>query len=78
MVLEIRHRTYKANIESETTKVNELTSSQTREENGEKSVVFSVPTRQLPPDDYYLKLSGTDEAGETEFIDSYSFGIAKR
>ena len=78
VVLEIRHRTYKADFESESTKVTDVTSSQTREENGEKSVVFSVPTKQLPPDDYLVKLSGTDEAGETEFIDSYSFGIARR
>jgi hypothetical protein len=78
VVLELRHRTYKADFESETTKVTNVTSSQTREENGEKSVVFSVPTRQLPPDDYQVKLSGTDDTGQTEFIDSYSFGIAKR
>ena len=78
VVLEIRHRTYKADFESETTKVTDVTSSQTREENGEKSVVFSVPTKQLPPEDYHVKLSGTDAAGETEFIDSYSFGIARR
>jgi hypothetical protein len=78
VVQEIRHRTYKAAFESETTKVTDVTSSQTREENGEKSVVFSVPTRQLPPEDYQVKLSGIDEAGHTEFIDSYSFGIARR
>ena len=78
VVLELRHRTYKADFESETTKVTDVTSSQTREENGEKSVVFSVPTRQLPPDDYQVKLSGTDDTGQTEFIDSYSFGIARR
>lgn len=78
VVMEIRHRTYKADFESETTKVTGVTSSKTREENGEKSVVFSIPTKQLPPDDYLVKLSGTDEAGETQFIDSYSFGIARR
>jgi hypothetical protein len=78
VVLEIRHRSYKAAFESETTKITDVTSSQTREDNGEKSVVFSVPTKQLPPDDYQVKLSGTDEAGETEFIDSYSFGIVRR
>ena len=78
IVRELRHRTYKADFESETTKVTNVTSSQTREENGEKSVVFSVPTKQLPPDDYQVKLSGTDDTGQTEFIDSYSFGIARR
>jgi hypothetical protein len=78
VVLEIRYRTYKADFESETTKVTDVTSSRTREENGQKSVVFSVPSKQLPPDDYQVKLSGTDEAGEKEFIDSYSFGIARR
>jgi len=78
VVMEIRHRTYKADFDSETTKVTGVTSSQTREENDEKSVVFLVPTKQLPPDDYLVKLSGTDEAGETQFIDSYSFGIARR
>lgn len=78
VVTEIRHRTYKADIQSETTRITDLTSSQTREENGEKSVVFSVTANRLPPDDYQVKLSGTDDAGQTEFIDSYVFGIAKR
>jgi len=32
----------------------------------------------LPPEDYRVRLSGTDEAGGTEFIDSYTFGIARR
>ncbi|HSE31101.1 MAG TPA: hypothetical protein VLA93_05960 [Pyrinomonadaceae bacterium] len=78
VVAEIRYRTYKADIQSETTRITDLMSSRTREENGEKTVVFSVATGSLPPDDYQVKLSGTDDAGQTEFIDSYAFGIAKR
>ena len=78
VVRDLRHRTYKADIHGETTDVTNLSSTKTLEQNGEKSVVFSVEAKRLPPDDYQMKLSGTDQAGETEFIDSYTFGIAKR
>lgn len=78
VVSEIRHRKYNAAIQSDTTKVEELTSSKTLEHNGEKSVVFSVEATRLPPNDYQVKLSGTDEAGDIEVIDSYSFGITRR
>lgn len=78
VVPDIRHRSYKADIHGETTDIKDLISNQTLEQNGEKSVVFSVEARQLPPDDYLMRLSGTDEAGQSEYIDSYRFGIAKR
>ena len=78
VVPDIRHRSYKADIHGETTDVKDLTSNQTLEQNGEKSVVFSVEAKRLPPDDYQMRLSGMDEAGEREYIDSYAFGIAKR
>jgi hypothetical protein len=78
VVSEIRHRSYNAAIRSATTTIENLTSSKTLEQNGEKSVVFSVEAKRLPPDDYQVKLTGTDEAGETEIIDSYSFGITRR
>jgi hypothetical protein len=78
VVPEIRHRSYKADISSETTKITDLNTSQTLDQNGEKSVVFSVAANRLPPDDYQVKLSGMNDAGETEVIDHYAFGIAKR
>jgi len=78
VVPDIRHRSYKADIHGETTDIKDLTSNQTLEQNGEKSVVFSVEANRLPPDDYRMRLSGTDERGESEFIDSYTFGITKR
>jgi hypothetical protein len=78
VVPDIRHRSYKADIHGETTDVKDLTSNQTLEQNGEKAVVFSVEATRLPPDDYRMRLSGTDERGESEFIDSYTFGITKR
>lgn len=78
VVPDIRHRSYKADIHGETTDLKGLTSNQTFEQNGEKSVVFSVEAKRLPPDDYLMSLSSIDERGESEFIDSYTFGITKR
>ena len=78
VVPDIRHRSYKADIHGETSDIKDLTSNQTLEQNGEKSVVFSVDSKRLPPDDYLMRLSGIDERGESEFIDSYTFGITKR
>ena len=78
VVSEIRHRKYSADIQSESTRISDLSSSQTRDENGEKSVIFSVAADRLPPDDYQVKLSGIDDAGEKDLIDSYAFGISKR
>ena len=78
VVPDIGHRGYKADIHGETTDVKDLASNQTLEQNGEKSVVFSVDSKRLPPDDYLMRLSGIDERGESEFIDSYTFGITKR
>lgn len=78
VVSEIRHRKYNADIQSESTRITGLSSSQTRDDNGEKSVIFSVSADRLPPDDYQVKLIGTNDAGEKELIDSYAFGIGKR
>ena len=45
---------------------------------GEPVVVVSVPSRDAPPGDYQLSLSGVSASGELESVSSYRFKVISR
>ena len=47
-------------------------------EDGEPFVAVSVPARTAPPGDYQLRLSGVNDAGDLEGVDSYRFKVVVR
>jgi hypothetical protein len=49
-----------------------------KETDGEPFVVVSVPAHDAPPGDYQLRLSGINDAGDPESVDSYRFRVVGR
>ncbi len=50
-----------------------------RSRRGARSVIsFSIPARLLPEDDYEVKLTGLDNKGQPERVDSYYFTVLKK
>lgn len=74
-VAETNYQNYFAEIWSDQGKVMEVRSSKIFEQNGERSIVFSIPAHSLPPNDYRVKLRGIMASGEPESISEYSFRI---
>ena len=74
-VVETNYQSYIAEISPDQGSKTKVRSSTTLQENGERSIVISLPADSIPPNDYRIELSGIRASGEPEFIDRYVFRV---
>jgi hypothetical protein len=74
-VPETNYQNYTAEVRSDQGILTEVSSSTTFQQNGERSIVFSLPANSIPPNDYQIKLRGISASGEAELIDTYQFRV---